>query len=92
MEWLMLMFNPKSDFTLVLEKLVEQLAVKSNAMIDLERNLKIAGDALTPLAQGAHISHQSQISLAAIALIAVNQAQYTLVELKGAIERPQEMQ
>ena len=50
------------------------ILISSSVLDELTNSLTMAADAMTPLANGAHISQQAQLSLAAIGLIALNQA------------------
>ncbi|NJN55961.1 MAG: hypothetical protein HC804_15160 [Anaerolineae bacterium] len=51
------------------------IVIPSSILDELTHSLKVATDAMTPLANGAHISQAAQLSLAAIGIIALNQAQ-----------------
>jgi hypothetical protein len=76
------MFNP-DDYALVLRQLGSQIEMKEAALADIERSLNLAANAVGPLADGEEISVQSQISLAAIAFLAIRQAQTAVTELRG---------
>lgn len=76
------MFN-LDDYVLALKQLSSQIEMKEAALADVERSLNLARDAVGPLADGEEISVQSQISLAAIAFLAIQQAQTAVAELRG---------
>ena len=68
------MFN-LDDYAVALQQLSSQIEMKEAALADVERSLKLAANAVGPLADGEESSVQSQISLAAIAALALHQAQ-----------------
>ena len=71
------------DYALALKHLSSQIEMKEAALVDIERSLNLARDAVGPLADGEEISVQSQISLAAIAFLAIQQAQTAVKELRS---------
>lgn len=76
------MFNPQ-DYARALQQLGSQIEMKEPALVDIERSLNLAANAVGPLADGEEISIQSQISLAAIAFLAIRQAQTAVGELRS---------
>ena len=78
----MVMFNPH-DYATALQQLGSQIEMKEATLADIERSLNLAANAVGPLADGEEISVQSQISLAAIAFLAIRQAQTAVEELRG---------
>lgn len=76
------MFN-LDDYAVALRQLSSQIEMKEAALADVERSLNLAANAVGPLADGEEISVQSQISLAAIAFLAIRQAQTAVGELRG---------
>lgn len=78
----MAMFDPQ-DYAKALQQLGSQIEMKEAALADIERSLNLAANAVGPLADGEEISIQSQISLAAIAFLAIRQAQTAVGELRG---------
>lgn len=78
----MAMFDPDS-YVAAITQLGRQIEMKEAALADIERSLNLASNAVGPLADGEEISVQSQISLAAIAFLAIRQAQTAVDELRG---------
>jgi hypothetical protein len=85
------MFN-LDDYAVALRQLSGQLEMKEAALADVERSLKLAANAVGPLADGEEISVQSQISLAAIAFLAIQQAQTAVGELRNIQTKVKEAQ
>lgn len=85
------MFN-LDDYAVALRQLSGQLEMKEAALADVERSLKLAANAVGPLADGEEISVQSQISLAAIAFLAIQQAQTAVGELRSIQTKVKEAQ
>lgn len=85
------MFN-LDDYAVALQQLSSQIEMKEAALADVERSLNLAANAVGPLADGEEISVQSQISLAAIAFLAIRQAQTAVCELRGIQTKVKEAQ
>lgn len=74
------------DELLVIEKLAGLLNVKEQSVTELEKNLLIVEEALTPLmTQNSQITRQSQRVLATTAMIAVRKARRNIDDLKVAV-------
>jgi len=58
------------------------LIVPVHMLDELDHSLSVAANAMTPLANGAKISQEAQISLAAIGQIALNQARTAVQRLR----------
>ena len=58
------------------------ILIQSSVLDELTTSLSTAVDAMTPLANGAHISQQAQLSLAAIGLIALTQARTAVTAIR----------
>lgn len=58
------------------------IMIQSSVLDELSHSLTVAAEAMTPLANGAHISQQAQLSLAAIGLIALTQARTAVSVLR----------
>ena len=76
------MVNQNEDWIRVIEQLASQNMVNEQVLEELERALSMASDAVTPLAEGVQMTRESQVSLAAIASIALNQARTAVSTLR----------
>ena len=59
------------------------IVIPASLLAELDHSLSVAANALTPLANGAKISQEAQISLAAIGQIALNQARTAVKQLQA---------
>lgn len=69
------MFNPEEQYMLL---------VPGALLVDLMRQLQLAHDAIRPLAEGEPISVEAQISLSAVAQLAIEQAMRDAALLRPA--------
>ena len=82
------LIDSPDDFERVLDELAKLLIIKDEQVAELERNLRIAADALTPLLDKPA---REVVTLSGIALLAVQGALAAVEEIKTLADKAREL-